>query len=565
MTKKTTKVGKEQAAELRRRAEARLGTGRVAPKIERNAPVHDLQRLVHELEVYQIELEMQNEGLQTARRDLEIGLARYTELFDFAPIGYATLDAGEAIKEINLAGARLLGAERSKLVGQLFSRFLSPGQHTVFRTLLGRAAESESTAVCELVLYRIGGSLIHLRMHAVVLAHSDKMTMLSFEDITERKTREEQLSATEQALREANLRTTEFLATLSHELRNPLAPIRNSLFLLERTEPGSDMARKAQTVIARQVTHLTRLVEDLLDVTRITRGKIQLQRERIEFGELVRQTVEDHRLSFETSGIQLECRIDPGAFWIDADPARLVQVLTNLLSNAEKFTSRGQKVIVSLQHTHKKVLLHVRDTGVGIPSTVLRHLFEPFAQGPQMMDRSRGGLGLGLATVKGLVELHGGTVGISSDGHNKGTTVTVLLPLVEAPAKVTMVVHEVPERKRRVLVIEDNEDAAKTLRDALSMCGHQVEMSFDGLSGIDLARRFKPEIVICDIGLPRMDGFEVAQIIRKTPTLEGAYLVALSGYTAMEDVDRAAEAGFNKHVAKPLTIEALDRIVKEAP
>jgi CheY-like chemotaxis protein len=375
--------------------------------------------------------------------------------------------------------------------------------------------------------------------------------------------REERLTTTERALRQANLRTTEFLATLSHELRNPLAPIRNSLFLLERTEPGSDMARKAQAVIGRQVTHMTRLVDDLLDITRITRGKVQLQRERIEFGEIVRRTVEDHRLSFEDSGIHVECRIDSGPFWVDADPARLIQVLTNLLGNAEKFTPRGQRVVVTLQQAHTKLLLDVRDTGVGIASDVLQHLFEPFAQAPQTMDRSRGGLGLGLATVKGLVELHGGTVTISSDGQDKGTSATVLLPLAQAASQVAVIAQKVPDCTRRVLIIEDNEDAAKTLRAALTMCGHEVEMAYDGSSGIKLARSFGPEVVICDVGLPLMDGYEVAQALRAMPSMRGVYLVALSGYAASEDVARAMAAGFDKHVAKPLSVEAIDRIVRE--
>lgn len=402
-------------------------------------------------------------------------------------------------------------------------------------------------------------------MRATVLSHSRNTIMLAFEDITERKMREEQLANTEQALRDANVRTTEFLATLSHELRNPLAPLHMSLFLLEQAQPGSDTARKAQAVIGRQVSHLTRLVDDLLDITRITHGKVQLQRQQVEFGDLVRRTVDDHRLSFDAHGIHLVCRFDAGPFWVDADPVRLIQVITNLLSNAEKFTPRGKEVTVTVQQAYGRVLLQVRDTGVGIPSNVLEHLFEPFAQAPQTMERSRGGLGLGLATVKGLVDLHGGSVSISSDGQDKGTAVTVLLPLVAPPPEVTVISDKSSQRVRRVVIIEDNKDAAITLRDALTLCGHQVEVAYEGLSGIELAQRFLPEVVICDIGLPQMDGYEVAKTLRKAPSLQGVYLVALSGYAASEDVARAKAAGFDKHLAKPPALDALDRLVRDAP
>ena len=552
----------EEKAALRQRAEERV------EKRQNESPAngldHERQRMSHELEVYQIELEMQNDELRATRRELEAGLARYTELFDFAPLGYATLDEQEVIRAINLAGARLLGRNRKELVGKTFGFFLNVDQHVLFRALLNKARQSETTESAELIMHEVQATPLYLNISASVLSNPDRRILLAFEDITERTLRQERLIATEQALCDANMRTNEFLATLSHELRNPLAPIRNSLFLLKRVAPGSDKAQTAQTVIERQVTHLTRLVDDLLDMTRIVRGKVQLQREVLDLGPLVSSTVEDYRLNFDRSGIVVAHRCDPEPFFVDADAARLIQVVTNLLGNAEKFTPRGGRVDVTLQRAGAKVVLNVRDTGVGITADVMGSLFEPFAQAPQTMERSRGGLGLGLATVKGLVELHGGTVTISSPGLGEGTLVSVMLPLVEVSTAIVATAHAPQASNRRVLVIEDNDDAAETLRDALELCGHVVEVAYDGPSGIEAALRFLPDVVICDIGLPQMDGYQVAQVLRAKPELERTYLVAMSGYAAPDDVDRAQKAGFDKHLAKPFTMDDINRVLCDA-
>jgi two-component system CheB/CheR fusion protein len=243
----------------------------------------------------------------------------------------------------------------------------------------------------------------------------------------------------------------------------------------------------------------------------------------------------------------------------------MIQALSNLLGNAEKFTQRGGRVIVSLQRDDARVLLRVRDTGVGIAGALLPHVFEPFAQAPQSNDRSRGGLGLGLAMVKGLVQLHDGTVSITSDGPGHGTEVTIALPLETAAARPAALSEPLPSRSRRVLVIEDNADAADSLRDALTVLGHVVEVAYDGPGGLALARSFRPEIAICDIGLPSMDGYAVARAFRAEPALHGVYLVALSGYAQTEDRHRAGQAGFDRHVAKPAALDKLERVLAEAP
>lgn len=417
---------KRTPSEVQRQAEERLAAGRSSPA----PPVDtDALRLLHELQVHQVELQLQNEELQNARTDLEIALRRYTELFDFAPIGYALLSVEGTIREVNHAGARLLGRERSRLVNRPLGRVLNGDVLLELAALLARAREGETSASCELAISATGASPTHLRLTATALSRGETQILLAFEDITERKEKELQLARTERALREADRRKDEFLAMLSHELRNPLAPIRNSLFILDHTPAGSEDAVVAREILERQVTHLTRLVGDLLDVTRITNGKIELQLERVELGELVRRTLDDHRASFQAAGIRLEARVEPGTYWINGDPVRLVQIVSNGLGNAEKFTPLGGEVVVALRHLGAGVIsLSIRDTGVGIAAEVIGQLFQPFAQAPQPLDRGRGGLGLGLATMKGLVALHGGTVAIHSAGPGRGTELAIELP-----------------------------------------------------------------------------------------------------------------------------------------
>jgi len=536
-------------AELRHRAEERLRL-RESDVAKLSAP--DLRKLLHELQVHQVELEMQGEELRAARTQTEASLARYTELFDFAPIGYATLYTDETICELNHAAARLLGRGRARLVGQSLGALLQSEEHQKLSALIGKALVAEGPQACELTYEKAGSPRLHLRLTATPLARSERMILLALEDVTE--------------LRDAEQRKDEFIAVLSHELRNPLAPLRNSLYVLARATPGEEQARRAQSVIDRQLSHLTRLVDDLLDVTRIKRGKIQLHRTRVDLGELARRTVEDQRLSFEASGLRLEGSLQPGPFWIHGDPDRLTQVLANVLNNAEKFTPRGGTVTLRLAREGGWVKLSVRDSGVGISPEVLEHMFEPFAQAPQSIERARGGLGLGLAMVKGLVELHGGTVVIASGGQGRGTEVTLSLPLLPDAAEAAPRDRAPPPtRARRVLIIEDNKDAADSLSEALAFGGHEVEVAYDGPMGLERARDFRPEIALCDIGLPGMDGYAVARAFRSEDALRKVYLVALTGYAMPDDIERTRAAGFDRHVTKPPALEQLERLLADAP
>jgi PAS domain S-box-containing protein len=525
-------------------------------------------RLTHELEVHQSELQAQNAELIAARVETETALERYTTLFDFAPIGYAILGDDERIVEINHAGADLLGAPRAQLAGKAFLMLVAPEYRRAWSLIAQHARATDMKYTVEATMARaptVEGLPRRVRLTARALPHVWNRVLLAIVDITEETAREEKLAHAEAALREDAARKDDFLAMLSHELRAPLAPVRSGLAVLERAAPGDERARHALEVMDRQVSHLTRLVDDLLDVTRIARGKIELRRELIDFGALVSRSVEDHRAGIEARGIRVGVVVGAGSFDVDGDPARLVQVVSNVLVNAEKFTPPGGSIHVSVLVEGSCAVLRVRDTGPGIPTELRAHMFEPFAQAPQTLDRSRGGLGLGLAMVKGFVELHGGTVSLLSGGSGKGAEIAISLPLAAARVSPSQAPPARTGRQRRVLVVEDNEDASTVLRDELELMGNEAKTAPDGPSALALAHAFHPELVLCDIGLPGMDGYDVARAIRRDPMLRDVYMVALSGYASPEDLRRASEAGFNRHVAKPIGLEELERLMDEAP
>jgi PAS domain S-box-containing protein len=485
---------------------------------------------------------------------------RHGELFELAPIGYAVLTFDGHVDDVNRMAVEMLGQDRKQLVGRPFVTLLSAASAAVLNDLLKRVIATRQRASCEVDLGLGQGQTTALRLSAALTNGTNPTILLIFHDVTEQRRREERVRSMEEAVREASQRKDEFLAVLSHELRNPLAPIRNCLYVLSRVEPRSEEAKRAHGIIERQVQHLTRLVDDLLDVTRITRGKIQLHRQPLDLAALVRSTVEDHRTSFEQSGVVLHALVDAIPLWVHADSARLVQAMSNLLGNAEKFTPRGGSVTVSLQRAGTMAVLKVRDTGVGIAPRLLQQLFEPFAQAPQTIHRARGGLGLGLAMVKGLVEIHGGSVSITSPGIGLGTTVTLSLPVELTPPPLAKV--ESPSALgRRILVIEDSPDAAESLREALELGGFEVTVASDGPAAIEHAHRALPEAVLCDLGLAGMSGYDVARSFRADAELRSVYLVALSGYALPEDISRASAAGFDDYVTKPPIMEKLYQLL----
>jgi PAS domain S-box-containing protein len=364
----------------------------------------------------------------------------------------------------------------------------------------------------------------------------------------------------EASLRDGSRRKDEFMALLAHELRNPLAPLGNSLDILRRHPDGQHVARAAE-VIDRQLTRLTRLVDDLLDVSRITRGKIRIRWERLDLSALVGTILDDHRPLFAAAGIRLVGEVPAEPAWVEGDPARLAQLVENLLQNARKFTEPGGVVNVAAERAPdgRSAVVRIRDTGIGMEPAAVEEMFEAFAQGDATLAHSRGGLGLGLTLVRALAELHGGSASGASDGPGRGSEFVVRLPLAAAPAERAPRPEPAASPRRRVLVVDDNQDAAETLAELLRLEGHEVRVAWDGPAALEEARRFRPEVAFCDIGLPgELDGYALGRALRVEPGLEHALLVAMTGYATDDARRRSRDAGFDLHFTKPARLEAVN-------
>jgi PAS domain S-box-containing protein len=489
-------------------------------------------------------------SVELALRDTE---RRYEALFTSSLDAILLGDAGGRLVAANPAACALFGRTEAEICKAGRSGLLAP--ETDLEGLL-RQRDARGQVRAEVQFLRRDGSRFDAELGSVTLDRAGRAFDI-VRDVTERK-------RAEQALREADRRKEHFLAVLSHELRNPLMPIRNSIEILRQAAPGGEAALRAQEVIVRQVGQLSRLVDDLLDVTRISSDRIQLRRHRLELRELVRRTVEDHASYFRSHGVALELQPAEAPVHVDADPHRLAQVVGNLLLNAAKFTGQGGRtwVTVSADPGAGEAHVVVADDGVGLSAEMLACLFQPFVQADETLDRSEGGLGLGLALVKGLVELHGGTITARSEGPGTGARFEMTLPLcgppAQAEARSTSGVHP----RRRVMVVDDNQDAAQSLRELLELQGHQVvAVAHEGADALAEARRASPEVVLCDIGLPGMDGYQVARAFRADPALRATRLVALSGYAQPEDLRLASEAGFDAHLAKPADLDRLEQLL----
>ena len=392
-------------------------------------------------------------------------------------------------------------------------------------------------------------------------------------DITERKRAEAERKRLEDSLRrlaldlsEADRRKNEFLAMLAHELRNPLAPISNTIRALHVVGSDGEALRSASEMLQRQVGQMSRLIDDLLDISRITRGKIELRKQRIDLAAIVQQAVEAVRDLYRSMEHELTVTLPPQPVQLHADPARLAQVVGNLLSNAGKFTDNGGRIWLTVRQDGEHAEIAVRDTGIGIAAEHHARLFDMFEQVDTSLERSQGGLGIGLTLVKTLVELHGGSVGVHSDGLGRGSEFTVRLPvLVDATEELSpapAAVEQAPAPGRRVLIVDDSEDGAESLAMLLQFGGHETYKAHDGLAAIEAARRLRPDVVLLDIGLPGLNGYEVCSRIRQEPWGKGVTLVALTGWGQDEDRDRSREAGFDAHMVKPVDFDALLKLLR---
>jgi len=360
-----------------------------------------------------------------------------------------------------------------------------------------------------------------------------------------------------EALTEADRRKDEFLAMLAHELRNPLAGIVNALHVLDEMDQESSPRKRLRTIVSRQAGNLTRMVDDLLDVSRITHGKIELRREPVNLVAIVQQAVETIRPLMESRGHTLETWTPDEALCVEADRTRLEQIIANLLNNAAKYTEPGGLIQLTVEREGAQAVVRIRDTGVGISPDLLPHIFDLFTQANRTSERAEGGLGIGLTLVRRLIEMHDGSIEAHSPGLGHGSEFTVRLPLVygshtavprTSPAEVVDILPEA----RRVLIVEDNVDAAETMQELLELWGHEVRLAHSGPGGLETAREFQPEVILLDIGLPGMNGFEVARRLRKEAALDTPCLVAITGYGQETDREKAREAGFDYHLTKPV-------------
>ena len=376
-------------------------------------------------------------------------------------------------------------------------------------------------------------------------------------DIDDHKALEEQLRLTDR-------RKDEFLATLAHELRNPLAPLQNALHILRLDPAGGDAGRSALAIMERQMQQMVRLVDDLLDVSRITRGRLELRREITRFDALVADAVETVRPLLASLGHQLDVQLPDEQLLLDADPHRLAQVFANLLNNAAKYTDPGGRIALHAKHAGNEIVITVTDSGIGIAPELASQIFDVFVQADTALERSRGGLGIGLTLVRSLVEMHGGTVAVRSDGLGKGSEFTVRLPLAAAtrpalPAD-ALPMPPVEPGALRILVVDDNRDAADTLAMSLGMLGHDVRTVYEAPRVVDTAAGFQPELVFMDIGMPRMNGYDVARAIREQEWGGDTMLVALTGWGKEDDRAKSRAAGFDHHLVKPAELDEILRL-----
>ncbi|HXK24975.1 MAG TPA: ATP-binding protein [Myxococcota bacterium] len=375
-------------------------------------------------------------------------------------------------------------------------------------------------------------------------------------------------SQAEEALREADRRKDEFLAMLAHELRNPLAPMHNAVEILRDAGDDAVAVRAATELLERQVDQMVRLVDDLLDVSRITRGRIDLRKRRVELAAVARQAVEDHRALVASMGHRLDVVVPPQPIPLHADAVRLSQVIGNLLSNACKFTPRGGHIELRVEREGDVALVRVCDDGIGIAAEDLSRLFDLFVQVDTSLERSVGGLGIGLTLVKSLIELHGGSVEARSEGPGRGSEFMLRIPIgpeVTVSQSDAAAPDASPASWRRVLIVDDNPDSTESLALLLARRGHEVRAANDGLRAIELAREFRPDLVLLDIGMPGLNGYETCQRIRKEPWGSGITMIAVTGWGQEQDRRMARSAGFDAHVVKPLDLDVLMSVVATPP
>jgi PAS domain S-box-containing protein len=499
---------------------------------------------------------------------------RYRTLFDLGPVAVYSCDAAGVIQKVNRRAIELWGREPAP--GETDEQFC--GSHKLFRpdgtfmphehcpmadVISGKVAEVRDA---EVLIEQPDGNRITVVVNIRPLRnqHGEVTGAINcFYDITERSRLEHKTQEQAEALVDLHRRKDEFLAMLSHELRSPLAPIANAVQMLRYQKNADPLQQQARDIIERQVGQLKHLVDDLLEMSRITSSRVQLHREQVDVASIVEGAVETTASLVAQRGHYLTVSLPPHPVWLHADAPRLEQVVVNLLTNAAKYTDKGGQLSLTVQQEGESIVLRMRDTGVGITPELLPHIFDLFTQEARSLDRSQGGLGIGLSLVQRLVELHGGTVEARST-LGQGSEFVVRLPVVLTSPQLSpapRIETARPGKPCRVLVVDDNVDTAQSVAMLLTSSGHEVRLAYDGPTALAAAIDYRPDVALLDIGLPGFDGYELAKRIRKQPSLRSVVLVALTGYGQESDRRRSQETGFHHHLVKPADFGKVHKIL----
>lgn len=502
-----------------------------------------------------------------AEEGLRAAHDRFRSVVDHVIHGIISFDEAGIIESVNPAAERLFGFTAAEIIGRNVNCLMPEPFHGQHDTYLANDFPTGSAEIIgigrEVLGLRKDGSVFPMELAVTTFPLGNRRLFTSIvQDITERKGMGEELRQRMEQLRDADRRKNEFLAMLAHELRNPLAPVHNAVQLLRKNCPEDAETKWAHDVIERQVQHMTRMVDDLLDVSRISRGKINLQKEVLDVATTVTRAIEMAQPLIDARLHRLTVSLPSHPVWLQADPQRLAQVLANLLNNAAKYSEDGGSIWLTVETKDSDVFLKVRDTGIGIPADYLPHVFDLFSQEDSSLSRTQGGLGIGLTLVRILVNMHDGAIQAFSAGAGQGSEFVMRLPMwaeAPTPSQPGTLVEKTAEvgSPHRILVVDDNVDGAKSLSLLLRHFGHEVKTAHDGLSALELAKAWPPQVVLLDIGMPDMNGLEVARRLRGELGLTKAVLIAMTGYGQDDDRQRSQEAGFNAHMVKPLDLDAL--------
>jgi PAS domain S-box-containing protein len=505
----------------------------------------------------------------TERRRAEEARARLAAIVESSEDAIVSKTLEGIILSWNAGAERLFGYTPAEAVGQPITLIIPPEREGEERSILERLCRGERVEHFETVRVTKDGRRIHISLTISPVRNAAGQVIGASKiarDITARKVDEERLASLHAELREQARRKDEFLALLAHELRNPLAPLRNGLQVLRLAGGDAEEAGRAREMMDRQLSHMVRLIDDLLDVSRINRNKMELRRSRVLLADVVGAAVETARPLIDAGGHELTVSLPQRPVYLDADLTRLAQVFSNLLTNSAKYTPPGGRIWLSAERRGGGVAVLVRDTGIGIPAEALLRIFDMFSQVDRSIERSTGGLGIGLALVKGLVEMHGGTVAAESGGEGQGSTFTVTLPVLAGAAESEALGRggeAVRGPGRRVLVADDNRDGAESLAMLLRLLGHEVRTAHDGLEAVQAAEEFRPEVVLMDVGMPRLNGLDATRRIREQSWGRAVTVIALTGWGQEGDRERSRAAGCDGHLVKPVLLPDLQKLLTE--